>query len=82
MNQICIEHKEISCKSYPRCYGCNSFQNPTVFDHIQSMTVEELAEQIIDLIENRPFTDYDKCATCIETHCTKCVIEWLKNKVD
>ena len=39
----CMENAESHCKSYPRCYGCNAFRNPTNADHIRSMSDEELA---------------------------------------
>lgn len=42
----CKDNKEESCKSYPLCYGCNAFQNPTYYDLIRSMSVAEMAEFI------------------------------------
>ena len=39
----CKENKEEICKSYPLCYGCNSFEKPTNYDRIRNMSVEEMA---------------------------------------
>ena len=40
----CIEKAEDHCKSYPRCYGCNAYREPTNADRIRAMSDEELAE--------------------------------------
>lgn len=40
----CIEKAEDHCKSYPRCYGCNAYREPTNADLIRAMSDEELAE--------------------------------------
>lgn len=39
----CMENAESHCKSYPHCYGCNAFRNPTNADRIRHMSDEELA---------------------------------------
>ena len=39
----CIEKAESHCKSYPRCYGCGAYREPTNADRIRAMTDEELA---------------------------------------
>ena len=38
----CIEKAEDHCKSYPRCYGCNAYREPTNSDRIRAMTDDEL----------------------------------------
>ena len=38
----CIEKAEDHCKSYPRCYGCNAYREPTNADRIRAMSDEEL----------------------------------------
>lgn len=43
----CIERAESHCKSYPRCYGCNAYREPTNADRIRAMSDEELAEWIV-----------------------------------
>ena len=47
----CMENAESHCKSYPRCYGCNAFRNPTNADRIRSMSDEELAEFIQNMVD-------------------------------
>lgn len=43
----CIENAESHCKSYPRCYGCNAFRNPTNADRIRAMSDAELAKWLV-----------------------------------
>ena len=38
----CIEKAEDHCKSYPRCYGCSAYREPTNADRIRAMSDEEL----------------------------------------
>ena len=40
----CIEKAEDHCKSYPRCYGCNAYREPTNADRVREMNAEQLAE--------------------------------------
>lgn len=40
----CIEKAESHCKSYPRCYGCGAYREPSNADRIRAMSDEELAE--------------------------------------
>lgn len=42
----CIEKAESYCKSYPRCYGCNAYREPTNADRIRSMSDEELCKML------------------------------------
>ena len=49
----CIENVESYCKSYPRCYGCNSFRMPTNADRIRAMSDEELAELFGAILRER-----------------------------
>lgn len=44
MDNVCLENAENTCRSYPQCYGCNSFKTPTNYHKVISMGVEELAE--------------------------------------
>ena len=81
----CIENAEGHCKSYPRCYGCNMFREPTNADRIRAMSDEELAafldtwgccHHCIEherLSDNRWFSDERCDEKCVE-HC----LEWLK----
>lgn len=61
----CIENAEGHCKSYPRCYGCNMFREPTNADRIRAMSDEELAVFVraVIMAEDCPVTgcDCDKC---------------------
>lgn len=41
----CIENVENTCKSYPKCYGCNSFRNPTNKEN-ESFRVEKVKEKL------------------------------------
>ena len=43
MAEKCIEKAEQTCKSYPNCYGCNAYRNPTNYDRIRNMSVVEMA---------------------------------------
>ena len=47
----CMVDAESHCKLYPRCYGRNAFRNPTNADRIRSMTDEELAEFIQNMVD-------------------------------
>lgn len=40
----CVNHLESTCNSWPLCYGCNNFMNPTNYDKIIKMRPEELAQ--------------------------------------
>lgn len=71
----CIERAESHCKSYPRCYGCNAYRDPTNADRIRAMSDEELAE----------FVQYGSCPyieeECTTKGCVKCILDWLKQPV-
>ena len=71
----CIENAESHCKSYPRCYGCGAFRNPTNADRIRVMSDEELAE----FISNCGCLDHAR--DCRES-CTDCALEWLKQPAE
>lgn len=62
MSIDCMEHKELTCQSYPRCYGCNSFKNPTNYDRIISMTVDEMVEYFG--ANRRPYFPSSPCYVC------------------
>ena len=49
----CMENAEGYCKSYPRCYGCGAFRNPTNADLVRGMCDEELAELFGAIIRER-----------------------------
>ena len=83
----CAEHAEEHCQSYPRCYGCNAFRDPTVADRILNMKYEEeLAEFLVEVgwdchncsehyrLDNEPLLRCEKCDEKCVDHC----IEWLK----
>ena len=46
----CIEHLEESCKSYPRCYGCNSCIECTYGDFLRSLDNAELAKWLCKFV--------------------------------
>ena len=81
-----MENAESHCKSYPHCYGCNAFRNPTNADRIRHMSDEELATHLHDIgwdchlcaehgrLDNEPLLRGEKCdEKCVE-HC----LEWLQ----
>ena len=47
----CMENAESHCKSYPHCYGCNAFINPTNADRIRHMSDEKMAEFIQNMVD-------------------------------
>lgn len=86
MMERCIENAESHCKSYPRCYGCNMFREPTNADRIRAMSDEELAVFLLcfgcchycteneRLGNEARFLLGEKCDEQCEQHLT----EWLK----
>ena len=54
----------------------------TNFDHIKAMTVEEMAEFLtLKVFERTVEIANADCFLCDETHCTKCLKQWLESKV-
>lgn len=85
----CIENAESHCKSYPRCYGCNSFRKPTNADRIRAMSDEELAELFDSIVDNGMSChlicgDLDKCKrnNSIERICKNHYLKWLKQPAE
>ena len=61
----CIEKAEDHCKSYPRCYGCNAYREPTNADRIRAMSDEELAEFLTHI-------NPTNCQDCAFSHGWRC----------
>ena len=78
MKERCVENAESQCKSYPNCYGCNSFRKPTNYDRIRNMSIEEMADYICH--------NY-KCRKCDWEHntcsskCVEGIKRWLETEV-
>lgn len=73
----CIEKAEYHCKSYPRCYGCGAYREPTNADRIRAMSDEELCEMLtigIGGFDCGVCRDSNECDRECELHCA----EWLK----
>ena len=73
----CIEKAESHCKSYPRCYGCGAYREPTNADRIRAMTDEELATLLLDgcrgsKCSEQPQNEYGS------VDCFSCRLDWLK----
>lgn len=80
----CIEKAEDHCKSYPRCYGCNAYREPTNADHIRAMSDEGLSVWLMRL-----HTICDCCSAKEECDtiendevCRRGVLEWLQQPVE
>lgn len=95
MAVICKEHAELRCDSYPNCYGCNAFANPTNFDRIKyeisQMNMEEFiefcgSESCDNIICGQIPVQYAYCANKNPSDfdklsdCGKCIKEYLGRK--
>lgn len=86
----CIEKAEDHCKSYPRCYGCNAYREPTNADCIRAMSDEELADHNIHTVKvwNRyegyheiEYRCSDGYTTGIYDFALRHEMDWLKQPV-
>lgn len=84
----CIEKAEDHCKSYPRCYGCNAYREPTNADRIRAMSDEELvvfldgfSGRCLDCAEN---AKNESCQIYKEGHYCRPqdIMEWLQQPVE
>lgn len=74
----CTEKAEQNCKSYPNCYGCNAFRNPTNYDHIRKMSIEEMAVFMNECGHDfPPYCDSKRSENC-DQNCLNCAKEWLE----
>lgn len=59
----------------------------TNYERIKQMSIEEMAEKLINVVENinelfdEFITSYD-CRHCEEIHCTKCMKKWLEQEAE
>lgn len=53
----CIEKAESYCKSYPRCYGCGAYREPTNADRIRSMSDEGIAKHFAAMFVEQRVVD-------------------------
>ena len=84
----CIEKAEDHCKSYPRCYGCNAYREPTNADHIRAMSDEELVV-FLDGFSSRCLccvgdANNQSCPIYKEGHYCRPqdIMEWLQKPVE
>lgn len=86
----CIENAESHCKSYPRCYGCNAYREPTNADRIHAMADEELAKFIANKIvniENHKLIEQGHTPTATQLSalghtCYCALVQWLKEPAE
>ena len=84
MANKCTENAEQTCRSYPLCYGCNAFRNPTNYDSIRNMSIDEMAEFIS---KEKPFCGYSNGGIdCVfgwsGGNCAEHAKEWLERGVE
>lgn len=76
----CAEKAEQVCKSYPNCYGCNAFRNPTNYDKIKHMSIDEVADMI------RCFVMCDTCPASnfcdTDVDCGETFKKWLESEAE
>ena len=91
MSIICKEHAESRCDSYPHCYGCNAFANPTNFDRIKSEISKMDMEEFIDfcsgalgwnVICHQISDSYRWCGKKRRYTCRECIREYLGRNPD
>lgn len=70
----CIEKAEGHCKSYPRCYGCNAYRDPTNADRIRAMSDEEL-----DYFLHKVTYGMDECP---HEYGSEKALKWLQHPVE
>ena len=92
MVALCNDNREAGCRSYPNCYGCRAFVNPTNFDRVKHTISEMTMEELIE------FCGGDSCENAIceeippsKAHCHsrafsydcgECIREYLKGADD
>ena len=76
----CIEKAEDHCKSYPRCYGCNAYREPTNADHIRAMSDDDLNDMFNE-IYNAGIDDAVEYEWGHRTNSFKWTMEWLQQPV-
>ena len=77
----CIEKAEDHCKSYPRCYGCNAYREPTNADRIRAMSDEALNDLFRD-IYNAGIDDAAEYEWGHRTNSFEWTIEWLQQPME
>lgn len=84
----CIEKAESYCKSYPRCYGCGAYREPTNADRIRAMSDDELAAWLVEktVYQESAFSPPSYLNFLTESDDTKKgaiegTLEWLKHPV-
>lgn len=80
----CIEKAEDHCKSYPRCYGCNAYTEPTNADRIRAMSDEVLSVWLMRLHTICECCSAKEECDTIENDevCRQRVLEWLQQPVE
>ena len=69
-----LEKAEDHCKSYPRCYGCNAYREPTNADRIRAMSDEEL-----DYFLHKVTYGMDECP---HEYGSEKALEWLQQPAE
>lgn len=88
---ICKENAQLRCDSYPHCYGCNAYENPTNFDRIKyNIKMMNLGDFINfcggkncgNVICNEIPMKYAYCHNGKGSDCGECIVEYLRRKPD
>lgn len=79
----CVERAENHCRSYPRCYGCGAYREPTNGDRIRAMSDEEFSVWLMCL--------HTICECCSakdecdimgnDSVCRQGVLDWLQQPI-
>ena len=49
-HSVCMHPLRNTCNDWPLCYGCTLFKNPTQYDRIRAMSIEEMAHFIAEIV--------------------------------
>jgi hypothetical protein len=91
MVALCNDNREAGCRSYPNCYGCRAFVNPTNFDRIKHMISEMSMKEFIDFCGGDSCENilckgidsaYAYCSNGKGLKCGECIREYLKGADD
>ena len=92
MVALCDDNAEAGCRSYPNCYGCRAFVNPTNFDRIKHMISKMSMKEFIEfcggencqniICREIPPSKAHCHAKSFSHDCGECMREYLKGADD